>query len=103
MKIALFSGMFRDFSLEMTIQQAAQIGYDGVEVMVGFSGHHLDADCSAERARKMAQIAEDNNIDYASYTLAWAAACFKVKSSANNRWNSSPGFSTSVIGWAARC
>lgn len=58
----MFSGMFRDASIETAIEQAAAIGYDAVEVMVGFGADHLSVDCPLGRAAEIARTAEDRGI-----------------------------------------
>ena len=63
MKVSLFSGMFKALPLETAIENAAKIGYDGVEIMVGFGADHLDVNCTAERASDIRKMADDHNID----------------------------------------
>ena len=63
MKIALFSGMFKAFPLQTAIESAAKIGYDGIEVMVGFGADHLDAGCTAKRAAEIKRMAADNDLN----------------------------------------
>jgi len=62
MKTALFSGMFKDFPLETAIRKAAEIGYDGVEIMVGFGADHLDANCDPGRAAEILKLGQDQGV-----------------------------------------
>lgn len=62
MKVSLFSGMFKAFPLETAIRSAAAIGYDGIEIMVGFGADHLDVKCTPERAAEIRRIAADQNL-----------------------------------------
>lgn len=63
MKIAVFSGMFKTFPLKTAIEQAGKIGYDGIEVMVGFGADHLDVRCPPQRATEIGVMARDNGLD----------------------------------------
>lgn len=62
MKIALFSGMFKAFSLRTAMENAGKIGYDGIEIMVGFGADHLDASCTPQRAAEIERLACDNRL-----------------------------------------
>ena len=62
-KVALFSGMFKAFSLRAAMESAAKIGYDGIEILVGFGANHLDSRCTPQRAAEIKSIAEDNNLN----------------------------------------
>ncbi len=48
--------------LRAAIETAAAVGYEGIEIMVGFGANHLDVNCSSERAREIKTIAGDNNL-----------------------------------------
>jgi L-ribulose-5-phosphate 3-epimerase len=63
MKIAIFSGMFKKFPLKTAIEHAGKIGYDGIEVMVGFGADHLDVHCPPRRAAEIGTMARDNGLD----------------------------------------
>ncbi len=63
MKTALFSGMFKPQPIETAIEKAAEVGYDAIEIMVGFEGDHLDVGCTPERADEIHGVARDNGID----------------------------------------
>jgi sugar phosphate isomerase/epimerase len=63
MKIALFSGMFKAFPLRTAMENAGKIGYDGIEVMVGFGADHLDVRCTPARAAEIGRMADDNDLD----------------------------------------
>jgi sugar phosphate isomerase/epimerase len=63
MKIAIFSGMFKAFSLRTAMEHAAKIGYDGIEIMVGFGADHLDVGCSPERGAEIGRMAAENGLD----------------------------------------
>ena len=58
----MFSGMFRASPLRTVIEEAAKIGYDAVEIMVGFGANHLDVNCTGEPAREISKVAADNHI-----------------------------------------
>lgn len=62
MKTAVFSGMFKAFPLERAIQAAGEVGYDAVEIMVGFGADHIDSSCSRDRADEIVNVAEDSGI-----------------------------------------
>jgi len=62
MKSCLFSGMFKEESIFTAIEEAAKIGYDGVEVMVGFGADHLAVDSPPDKVRDIAQAARDNGV-----------------------------------------
>ena len=62
MKIAMFSGMFKQFPLRTAMEEASRIGYDGIEIMVGFGADHLDVDCTPQRAAEVGRMAADNNL-----------------------------------------
>jgi len=62
MKIALFSGMFKAFSLRTAMENAGRIGYDGIEIMVGFGADHLDTSCTPQRAAEIEKMAHDNGL-----------------------------------------
>jgi len=61
-KIALFSSMFKSMTLDTAIQQAAAVGYDGIEIAAGFGTTHLDVNCTAERAREIKRVAADHRL-----------------------------------------
>jgi len=63
MKIAIFSGMFKKFPLRTAMEHAGRIGYDGIEVMVGFGADHLDVRCPPARAAEIGIVARDNGLD----------------------------------------
>jgi len=63
MKIALFSGMFKKLPLKTAMEHAGRIGYDGIEVMVGFGADHLDVDCPPAQATEIGRMARDHNLD----------------------------------------
>ena len=63
MKIALFSGMFKAFPLKTAMENAAKIGYEGIEIMVGFGADHLDASCTPRRAAEIEKMARDNGLE----------------------------------------
>lgn len=63
MKISIFSGMFKNQALTTAIMEAAKIGYDGVEIMIGFGGNHLDSDSSPDYIAGIDRCARDNGID----------------------------------------
>ena len=63
MKIALFSGMFKASPLNTAIEEAARVGYDGVEILVGFGASHIDPDCTPDRAAEILAVAQDNGVD----------------------------------------
>lgn len=62
LKTAVFSGMFRGMSLDSAMETAATVGYDGIEIAVGFGTDHLDATCTSERARKIKATADDKHL-----------------------------------------
>lgn len=62
MKTALFSSMFKDMTLKAAIENAAAIGYDGIEIAAGFGTTHLDVNCTPEQAREIKTIAGDNKL-----------------------------------------
>ncbi|NOZ23422.1 MAG: sugar phosphate isomerase/epimerase [Planctomycetes bacterium] len=63
MKTAIFSGMFKELPLRTAMEEAGKIGYDGIEIMIGFGGNHLDVNCPPERAREIGKMAEENKLD----------------------------------------
>ena len=63
MKISIFSGMFKNQALTTAIMDAAKIGYDGVEIMIGFGGNHLASDSSPDYIAGIDRCARDNGID----------------------------------------
>ena len=63
MKIAMFSGMFKAFPLRTAMENAVKIGYDGMEIMVGFGADHLDVRCTPARAAEIKGIAGDNDLE----------------------------------------
>jgi len=62
MKVSVFSGMFKEEPIFMVIEKAAEIGYDAVEIMVGFGGDHLSVDDPPDKIKQMAKCAQDNGI-----------------------------------------
>lgn len=62
MKTCLFSGMFKTQPLRAAVEAAAAAGYNGIEIMVGFGGSHLDVDCTPRRAAEIKKIAADNGV-----------------------------------------
>ena len=62
LKIALFSGMFKALPLRTAMENAGKIGYEGIEIMVGFGADHLDARCTPKRAAEIERMARDNNL-----------------------------------------
>ena len=63
LKIALFSGMFKAFPLRTAMENAGRIGYDGIEIMVGFGADHLDVRCTPQRAAAIERMACDNGLE----------------------------------------
>jgi sugar phosphate isomerase/epimerase len=62
MKIALFSSLFKNFSLDDAIQKAAAIGYDGIEIAAGYGTTHLDVKCTPQRAREIKAVAAKHKL-----------------------------------------
>lgn len=62
LKTCLFSGMFKGLPLKTTIETAGAIGYDGIELAVGYGTDHLDVNCTPERAREIKAMAADNHL-----------------------------------------
>ena len=63
MKIAIFSGMFKAFPLSTAMKNAGRIGYEGIEIMVGFGADHLDVRCTPERAAEIKRMAGGNGLE----------------------------------------
>ncbi|MEW6354856.1 MAG: sugar phosphate isomerase/epimerase family protein [Planctomycetota bacterium] len=62
MKIAIFSGMFKAHPLPVAMEEAGKIGYDAIEIMVGFGGNHLDVICAPDQAREIGRMARGNSL-----------------------------------------
>ena len=63
MKISMFSGMFKESSLQTAMEECGKVGYDAIELMVGFGGDHIDVNCTPERATEIRAMAADNGLD----------------------------------------
>ena len=62
LKVSVFSGMFKTIPIKAAIENAAAIGYDGIEIAAGYGTDHLDVKCTPERAREIKAIAGDHKL-----------------------------------------
>ena len=62
MRIALFSGILKHWTIEEVIATAASIGYEGIEILVGWGAKHLEPDTPLKRVREIKRIADDHGI-----------------------------------------
>jgi sugar phosphate isomerase/epimerase len=62
LKTCLFSPMFKGLPLNVAMETAGAIGYDGIEIGAGYGTDHLDVNCTRERAREIKAMAVANKL-----------------------------------------
>lgn len=75
MKAAIFTKIFDDRPLEAAIETAAEIGFDGVEIMA--RDPHLSPDTTREQGERLRELADEHGVEIpclATYTGGYARA-----------------------------